>query len=452
MSRRQLPKQFLPMVSGYSMLQDTVFRTAKLRSVVAPLLVCSEEHRFLAAEQLLELGITPMSILLEPVARNTAPALAAAALALQATAPSGLMLVLPADHLINDIAAFSEAIELAAEVAAQGALATFGVIPHRAETGYGYIESATPAQRGKCSAVKRFVEKPDADMAMQLVKAGLLWNSGMFLMHPAKYLEELGSYRNSILNAVRSAWEKRTNDRDFCRLDEESFGACPSESIDDAVMERTQNAVVVPVEMGWSDVGSWNTLWDTGQKDSNANVIRGDVAIHSTTNSYLRAESRLLSVAGVNDIVVVETSDAVLVTSKKESQSVKDMVARLEASNRSDHLSHRRVYRPWGYYENVDAGEGFQVKRLMVKPGKALSLQLHHRRAEHWVVVSGTARVTCAENVLTLKRNESTYIPLGIKHRLENTDSVPLYLVEVQSGDYLGEDDIVRFEDRYQRT
>ena len=452
MSRRQLPKQFLPLVSGNSMLQDTVLRTTKLSNAGPPILVCSEEHRFLAAEQLRELSIRPQCILLEPAARNTAPALAAAAMAIQHMAPGSLMLVLPADHLINDPIAFSEAVSEAAKASSQGNLATFGIVPDRPETGYGYIEPAYPGQLGKCVAVRRFVEKPDAQTAVRLVKAGLLWNSGMFLMSPAVYLEELARFRPDILKAVQTAWETRSVDQDFCRLDKDTFSSCPAESIDYAVMEHTQKAAVVPVNMGWSDVGSWATLWETAQKDGNGNVVRGDVDVHDTSNSYLRAESRLLSVTGVQNIVVVETSDAVLVTSRDSSQAVKDVVSRLDKDKRTEHLNHRRVYRPWGYYESVDAGDGFQVKRLMVKPGEALSLQLHNKRAEHWIVVSGTAQVTCDDKVLTLKRNESTYIPLGSRHRLENAAADPLYLIEVQSGDYLGEDDIVRFEDRYKRS
>lgn len=432
------------------MLQDTVLRASKLLGATNPIVVCAEEHRFLAAEQLREIKVVPQTIILEPSPRNTAPALAAAALA--STAIQGdLMLVLPADHLINDPLAFGHAVHIASNAAASGLLATFGVVPDRPETGYGYIERSDPTTTKGCWRVGCFVEKPNEKKALELVAKGLLWNSGMFLMKPSRFLEELSRFRPDILAAVNSAWDKRTQDRDFCRLDSKSFAICPAESIDYAVMEKTDSAAVVPVDMGWSDVGSWATLWETSDKDSEGNVVRGDVDAHDTRNSYLRAESRLLSVTGMDNVVVVETGDAVLVTSRDKAQSVKDAVSRLNDSKRSEHLNHRRVYRPWGYYESIDAGDGFQVKRLMVKPGEALSLQKHNQRAEHWVVVSGTAIVTCDDKILNMERNESTYIPVGAKHRLENQSNVPLFLIEVQSGDYLGEDDIVRFEDRYNR-
>lgn len=452
MSRRQLPKQFLPLVSNHSMLQDTALRAAKLRDVAAPVVVCSEDHRFFVAEQIHSLGLKPGGIILEPSARNTAPALAAAALMIAAKHPDAVMLVLPADHLILDEAAFASAVEIAVKAAIDGALTTFGIVPASPETGYGYIERGDTLGNGGAHRVKRFVEKPDAATAVTLVAAGLLWNSGMFVMTAARYLEELERFRPDILAAARAAWETRSQDNDFCRLDAASFAACPAESIDYAVMERTDRAAVVPADMGWSDVGSWASLWDTSDKDAQGNVLRGDVDAHDTRNSYLRAESRLLSVTGLDDVIVVETNDAVLVTRRDTAQAVKDVVSRLSDSKRSEHLNHSRVYRPWGYYESIDAGDTFQVKRLMVKPGEALSLQLHNQRAEHWIVVSGTATVTCGEEVLTLTRNQSTYIPLGTKHRLENATDKPLYLIEVQSGDYLGEDDIVRFEDRYKRS
>lgn len=453
MSRRLLPKQFLPLVSGKTMLQDTVLRAADISGAESPVIVCNEEHRFLAAEQLRAIGISPELIILEPSARNTAPALAAAAMAVQVSqGDAALMLVLPADHLIRNSLAFSQAVSVATRAAASGSLATFGIIPNRPESGYGYIECAAELDSGQSFRVKRFVEKPDIQKAAELVAAGLLWNSGMFLMTAATYLEELRCFRQDILNAVTSAWEKRSDDHDFCRLDAVAFNACPAESIDYAVMEHTEKAAVVPADLGWSDVGSWTTLWETSDKDTEGNVIRGDVDVINTRNSYLRSESRLLSVIGLDNVVVVETDDAVLVTSKQDAQSVKDVVSRLGRDKRSEHLNHRRVYRPWGYYESIDAGDKFQVKRLMVKPGESLSLQLHNQRAEHWVVVSGTAKVTCGDKVSILNRNESTYIPVGVKHRLENPSNEAIYLIEVQSGDYLGEDDIVRFEDKYMRS
>ena len=451
MSRKLLPKQFLPLITDRSMLQETALRAAALPGSSRPYIVCSEEHRFLAAEQLREVDIAPAKILLEPVARNTAPALAAAAMAVAEIDPAAVMLVLPADHLIADIGKFGEAVTEAAAIAAAGALVTFGIVPQGAETGYGYIERGEALGCGGFQ-VARFVEKPDAARARSFVDSGrYYWNSGMFVMSAGRFLAELERFRPDILAAVKSAWSNRKLDMDFCRLEAEAFGACPADSIDYAVMERTANAAVVPADMGWSDVGSWAMLWETAGKDAQGNFARGDVDLNDTRNSYVRAESRLVSVNGVDDVVVVETSDAVMITHRDKSQSVKDVVSRLNEGHRTEHLSHRRVYRPWGYYESIDAGPRFQVKRLMVKPGEILSLQLHHRRAEHWVVVSGKARVTRDEDILNLVANQSTYIPVETKHRLENSGSEPLFVIEVQSGDYLGEDDIERFEDRYSR-
>ncbi|HXC40147.1 MAG TPA: mannose-1-phosphate guanylyltransferase/mannose-6-phosphate isomerase [Burkholderiales bacterium] len=452
MSRRLLPKQFLPLISERSMLQETVLRAATLPQAQPPIIVSSDDHRFFAAQQLAEIGIQPSRIVLEPVARNTAPALAAAALA-AGEANDAVLLVLPADHLIRDEAAFAQAVKLGTRAAAAGAMVAFGIVPQSPETGYGYIEQGPALGHEGCFRVARFVEKPDLAKAKTFLAAGnFLWNSGMFMMTPQRYLEELGRYRPDILAGATAAWNQRRDETDFSRLDAASFGACPSDSIDYAVMERTRDAAVVPAEIGWSDVGSWATLWETAELDANGNAVRGDVDLHDTRNSYLRAESRLLSVNGLDNVVVVETNDAVLVTSRDKAQSVKDVVSRLAEGKRSEHLSHRRVYRPWGYYESIDNAAGFQVKRLMVSPGQAISLQLHHRRSEHWVVVSGRARVTRGDDLIYLDANQSTYIPLGMKHRLENPGQVPLYIIEVQSGDYLGEDDIVRFEDRYNRA
>jgi mannose-1-phosphate guanylyltransferase/mannose-6-phosphate isomerase len=456
MSRSLLPKQFLPLISDRSMLQETVMRAAGLPGVLPPVIVCSEEHRFLAAEQLREIGVAPSCIILEPSGRNTAPALAAAALALQSDffGKSDLaMLVLPADHLIRDQAAFSAGVDCAATAAEAGSLVTFGIVPEGPETGYGYIKKGREQSSRGAYDVARFVEKPDLESAKKFIASGdFLWNSGMFMMNTGQYLGELDKYRPDIHAGVSAAWSGRIRDKDFVRLDAPAFNACPSDSIDYAVMERTSSAAVVPIDIGWSDIGSWTTLWENSVKDSEGNAVRGDVDVHDTRNSYLRAESRLLSVNGLDDVVVVETSDAVLVSSRAKSQSVKDVVSRLAREKRSEHLNHRRVYRPWGYYESIDNGIGFQVKRLMVRPGEALSLQLHNQRAEHWVMVSGTARITRGEEVIVLSRNESTYIPAGMKHRLENATDEPLYLIEVQSGAYLGEDDIVRFDDRYSRS
>jgi mannose-1-phosphate guanylyltransferase/mannose-6-phosphate isomerase len=454
MSRQLLPKQFLPLVSERTMLQETVERLRGLSGAEPPTVVSNSEHRFLVAEQLRAIGAPPRVQILEPVGRNTAPAVAVAALALEKSDPDAVMLVLPADHLIRDVETFHIAVLKAAAAARAGFLATFGIRPDHAATGYGYIQGGEPiAGHESVFHVARFVEKPDAATARRFLKDGTFaWNSGMFVFGARRYLEELGRCAPEILEACRAAWEKAATDLDFVRLDQPAFAACPADSIDYAVMEKTDAAAVVPVDIGWSDVGSWATLWEVGEKDAHGNVLRGDVHVQAAENCYIRAETRLVSVLGLSDAVVVETDDAVLVASRDEAQKVKDFVGRLDAANRTEHVSHRRVYRPWGYYESIDAGDRFQVKRIMVNPGAALSLQMHHHRAEHWVVVSGTAKVTRGDEVTLVAENESTYIPIGVKHRLENPGKVPLHLIEVQSGGYLGEDDIVRFEDRYQRS
>jgi mannose-1-phosphate guanylyltransferase/mannose-6-phosphate isomerase len=454
MSRQLLPKQFLPLLSDQTMLQETVARLRGLPGVQPPTVVSNSEHRFLVAEQLRAIDVTPRAQILEPVGRNTAPAVAVAALALERADPDAVMFVLPADHLIRDLGAFHEAVLKAAAVARAGLLATFGIRPDHPATGYGYIERGEPiAGQDGAFRVARFVEKPDAQTARTFLDRGTYaWNSGMFVFGAKRYLEELGRHAPKILESCRAAWDKAASDLDFVRLDAAAFGACPADSIDYAVMEKTGAAAVIPADIGWSDVGSWTTLWDVGEKDRDGNVLRGDVHVRSSANCYVRAEKRLVSVLGLRDVVVVETDDAVLVASKDEAQKVKDVVGHLDANQRTEHVSHRRVYRPWGYYESIDDGDRFQVKRLMVKPGASLSLQMHHHRAEHWVVVSGTARVTRGEEVVLLAENQSTYIPIGAKHRLENPGKLPVYLIEVQSGGYLGEDDIVRFEDVYKRS
>ena len=454
MSRQLLPKQFLPLVSERTMLQETVERLRGLGGAEPPTVVSNNEHRFLVAEQLRAIGAPPRLQILEPLGRNTAPAVAVAALALERIDPDGVMLVLPADHLIRDVETFHVAVLRAAAAARAGFLVTFGIRPDQPATGYGYIEGGEPIEdHDSVFRVARFVEKPDLATARKFVERGTFaWNSGMFVFSARRYLEELGRHAPAMLAACRAAWEKAATDLDFVRLDEAAFAACPADSIDYAVMEKTDSAAVVPVDIGWSDVGSWATLWEIGEKDARGNVLRGDVQLQGSENCYIRAEKRMVSVLGLSDMVVIETDDAVLVASKDEAQKVKDIVGRLDAAKRTEHVSHRRVYRPWGYYESIDAGDRFQVKRLMVKPGAALSLQMHHHRAEHWVVVSGTAKVTRGDEVKLLAENESTYIPIGVKHRLENPGKVELHLIEVQSGGYLGEDDIVRFEDVYRRA
>ena len=453
LSRKMLPKQFLPLVTKRSMFQETALRARSLLRARAPYVVCNDEHRFLVAEQLRELECSDATLLLEPVGRNTAPALAAAALAIAETNPDSVMLVLPADHVITEFNSFREAANDAAVLAVQGLLVTFGIVPSSPETAYGYIHQGAPMTDGKSYRVAKFIEKPDAKRAQELLDTGNhYWNSGMFAMTAARYLEELLKFRPDIVSAVKLAWNGRSQDMNFCRLEASAFGACPADSIDYAVMEKTADAAVVPADLGWSDLGSWTALWDISDKDSAGNATRGDVDLNDTRNNYVRAESRLVSLNGVDNLIVVETSDAVLIAHRDKSQTVKDVVARLDSRKRTEHLNHRRVYRPWGYYESIDSGETFQVKRLMVKPGAALSLQLHHHRSEHWVVVSGIATVTCDERIFDLTTNQSTYIPKESKHRLENSGTEPLFVIEVQAGDYLGEDDIVRFEDRYSRA
>ena len=456
LSRAVLPKQLLPLVSDKTMLQETALRVADWPDLMAPLIVCGNEHRFLVAEQMREIGVAPLGILLEPAGRNTAPAVAAAAHYLAAIDPRAVMLVLPADHVIDDRAAFASAVARAALMMEEGALATFGIVPQGPETGYGYIHRGAQVQGSdQCYLVDRFVEKPDrATAAAFLADGGYYWNSGMFLFRAERYLSELAQFKPEIAAASEAAVRLGYRDLDFCRLDEAAFSASPSDSIDYAVMERTSHAVVVPADIGWSDVGSWSALWEVqkAKGDAQGNVQRGDVYLDGVSNSLVRAESRIVAVIGVDNLVVVETPDAVLVAHKDQVQRVKQIVDHLKVKDRTEHLHHTKVYRPWGYYEGIDSGDRFQVKRITVKPGEKLSLQMHHHRAEHWVVVSGTARVTCGEKISLLSENESTYIPIGMNHRLENPGKVPLHIIEVQSGSYLGEDDIVRFEDIYQRA
>jgi mannose-1-phosphate guanylyltransferase / mannose-6-phosphate isomerase len=451
LSREAYPKQFLPLVGDDTMLQATWRRVAALSSH-APIVVANEDHRFLVAEQLRVIGAPTPRIVLEPVGRNTAPAIAAAALIARADPQhedgDPLLLVLPSDHVVRDDAAFRAAVIAAMPAAEAGALVTFGIVPQAPETGFGYIQADVGDGVRK---VLRFVEKPDAATAQRyLDDGGYYWNSGMFLFRASRYLEELGKYRPDILAAARAACEHLDPDGEFLRLDRDAFAASPSESIDYAVMEKTDAAMVLPVDIGWNDVGSWSALWEVSEQDADGNAHHGDVIAIDTRNSYAYAQ-RLVALVGVDDLIVVETDDAVLVAAKDKVQEVKQVVARLKAEQRSQAALHREVHRPWGSYDSVDAGAGFQVKRIKVKPGAALSLQSHNRRAEHWIVVRGTARVTRNNDVFELFANQSTYIPIGAKHRLENPGDEMLELIEVQSGDYLGEDDIVRYEDVYGR-
>ncbi|MDE3073606.1 MAG: mannose-1-phosphate guanylyltransferase/mannose-6-phosphate isomerase, partial [Pseudomonadota bacterium] len=452
-SRKNLPKQFLALAGNGTLFQQTIARTRQLPEVAAPIVVASEDHRFLAADQLLEAGVEGATIVLEPLARNTAPAIALGALqALQRDADA-LLLVLPADHLIGDTASFTAAVRQAVPLAQQGWLVTFGIRPDRAETGFGYIRRAE-ALDDAGYRVEQFVEKPDlATAEAYLADGGYDWNSGMFLFKASRYLEELAALAPAMLAAVREAHAKASADLDFVRIDRDAFAQVPDGSIDYAVMEKTRRAAVVPVSCAWSDIGSWSALWLTGGKDADGNLREGDTLAIDSSNSLLRSHDRhLLAALGIDDLIVVTTPDATLVAHRDRAQDVKKVVDRLKAAGRTEHSLHRVVHRPWGSYDSLEAGGRFQVKRIAVKPGASLSLQKHHHRAEHWIVVSGTAEVTCDDKVFLLGENQSTYIPLGSVHRLRNPGKLPLELIEVQSGSYLGEDDIVRFDDVYGRA
>ncbi|WP_255395943.1 mannose-1-phosphate guanylyltransferase/mannose-6-phosphate isomerase [Motiliproteus sp. MSK22-1] len=452
-SRSHCPKQFLPLVNGTSMIQDTVQRLEGIGSLLPPLVICNDSHRFLVAEQFRQLELEHSGIILEPVGRNTAPAVALAAMHAMREGGDPLLLVLAADHVMKDRAAFHQAVESARLAAQSGSLITFGIVPTQAETGYGYIraESGTNAE-GNSLSVSAFVEKPDFETAQAYVDSKeYYWNSGMFLFSASRYLEELNRFRPDIIHACQQALESEHSDLEFIRLDEKAFASCPDDSIDYAVMERTEDARVIPLDAGWSDVGAWSALWEVTDKDESGNVLKGDVLVSEASNSYLSASSRLVGVVGVDNIVVVETADAVLVADKGRVQEVKQIVNQLKAEQRMEAVDQVEVYRPWGSYESIDQGERFQVKHIRVKPGEKLSLQKHHHRAEHWVVVQGTAKVTRGEDVFLVSENQSTYIPIGETHRLENPGKIPLDLIEVQTGSYLGEDDIVRLKDTYGR-
>jgi mannose-1-phosphate guanylyltransferase/mannose-6-phosphate isomerase len=453
MSRALYPKQLLPLLSAHSLLQETVRRVGDRERFAAPLIVANDEHRFIIAEQLRQIAIAPQAIILEPVGRNTAPAAGIAALMLAASNPASLLLVMPSDHAIANPAAFDAAIARAAAAAHGGAVVTFGIAADRPETGYGYIRrgAALAGQEG-CYEVAAFVEKPDRARAETYLAAGdYFWNSGIFLFPAGVYLDELASRHPAMVTGCRAALARAQRDLDFLRLDKAEFAALAGESIDYAVMEHTSRAVLVPVIMGWSDVGSWDALWSIGAKDGDGNVILGDVVAVDTRNSYLRAEEHMIAALGVEDLIVVATGDVVLVARRDRVQDIKTLVARLDRTGRSETSAHLTIHRPWGTYRSIHAGDRVQVKHIMVKPGARLSLQMHHHRAEHWIVVSGTAKVVRGTEELMLHEDQSTYIPLGTRHRLENPGKIPLHLIEVQSGSYLNEDDIVRFEDAYGR-
>ncbi|RKZ59181.1 MAG: mannose-1-phosphate guanylyltransferase/mannose-6-phosphate isomerase [Gammaproteobacteria bacterium] len=452
LSRKLHPKQLLPLLNQTSLLQDTINRLDGLEGIESTIVICNEEYRFMVAEQVHETSIDSRAIILEPVGRNTAPAIALAAFnALQAN-EEAVLLVLPADHDIKIVSEFHKAIKTGLQQAREGHFVTFGIVPDAPETGFGYIKAASTVAVNQVADIEKFVEKPDVDTATQYLKeGGYYWNSGMFMFKASDYLNALKEFAPEIYSASDKAMSAANTDMDFIRVDAEEFKKCPADSIDYAVMEKVSNAVVIPVDIGWSDVGSWSALHDIGERDENNNIIIGDAKCFSTTNSYVRAESKLVTTLGIEDIIIVDTDDALLVANKNHVQGIKEIVEALTDENRDEVILHKRVCRPWGSYQGIDHADRFQVKRITVNPGATLSLQLHHHRAEHWVIVSGTAKVTKGEDEFILTENESIYIPLGTKHRLENIGQIPLELIEVQTGSYLGEDDIVRFEDIYGR-
>lgn len=452
LSRQLNPKQFLPLVDpDLTMLQATIQRLDGLEHAT-PRLICNENHRFLAAEQLRQLGLEEANIILEPVGRNTAPAIALAALQALYEQTDPIMLVLAADHLIQDVNAFHQSIAKALVLAESGKLVTFAITPTHPETGYGYLQMGAAVGEGGFE-VSRFVEKPDLATAQDyLAQGSYFWNSGMFMFRASRYIQELERFQPKIVSVCREALAKGEQDMHFTRVDSAIFSSSPDDSIDYAVMEKTSDAVMVPLNAGWSDIGSWSAIWDSGEKNEQGNLFKGDVLSENTSGSYVHATHRLVTTVGVENLIIVETKDAVLVAHKDHVQDVKKIVDQLKGCKRHEHTNHREVYRPWGVYDSIDNGERYQVKRITVKPGEKLSVQMHHHRAEHWIVVSGTARVTNGEKTYLVTENQSTYIPIGQIHALENPGMIPLELIEVQSGSYLGEDDIVRFEDIYGRV
>ena len=451
LSRKLHPKQFIELMGKTTLFQEAVLRLPE--SIESPLIICNEEHRFLAAEQLREINKEPKNIILEPVGRNTAPAIALAALKSIKESEDAILLVLSADHLIQDMDKFHQAIALATKQAEQNKLVTFGIAPNKIETGYGYIK-ANISKNKNYYDIDEFVEKPDYKTAKKYVDSGgYFWNSGMFMFKASVYLSELEKYEPEILSACQKSCQTEFYDLDFIRLNEQEFLKCPSQSIDYAVMEKTKNASMVILDANWSDVGSWTALWDSQVKDNDDNLVVGDVILDKVSDTYVHSTSnRLVSVIGLSDLIVVDTQDAVLVTNKEHAQDVKNIVEKIKKSGRLESDQHRKIFRPWGYYDSIDRGEGFQVKRILVNPGQKLSLQKHNHRSEHWVVVKGKAQVTCGEKTFQLIENQSTYISLGKVHRLENIEDTPLEIIEIQTGSYLGEDDIIRIDDDYERA
>ena len=455
LSREMYPKQLINLINEKTMLQETCMRLAGLENIGNPIVICNDNHRFMVAEQLREIEVATESILLEPVGRNTAPALAIAALKLLSMGLDPLLLILPADHIIKDLSVFHDALNSGESLAQEGFFVTFGIVPEMAETGYGYIRKGEQLRRvGNIEVFKieAFVEKPGKKSAEEYFKSGLYcWNSGMFMFKASQVIEELKKFASDIVKACERSLKAGKEDLDFFRLDAEAFEACPSDSIDYALMENTDKGVMVSLKAGWNDLGSWEALWKVGEKNRNGNVMQGDVLTHDVKNSYLKATHRMIAAVGLENHIIIETSDAVLISPRDRAQEVKQLVDQLKSSERSEAILHRKVYRPWGSYEGIALSSRFQVKRITVNPGSILSLQKHFHRSEHWIVVKGTATVTKGDDTFVLQEDESTYIPLGVTHRLENPGKIDLEIIEVQSGSYLGEDDIVRFEDVYGR-
>ena len=451
LSRKEYPKQYLTLVGANTMLQDTILRLNGLDNLTDPIIICNADHRFLVAEQCQQIGVKNPTILLEPVGRNTAPAIAAAALQSLKDSDGSILLVLSADHVIQDVERFHQAIIIANQQAQSGKLAIFGIVPTDANTGYGYIKASKDDVNGAYK-VEEFVEKPDLKTAeFYLEQGSYLWNSGMFMFQARTFIDELITHTPNIVASVNNAVNNSVQDLDFIRLEKQAFESSPSDSIDYALMEKSNNVVVVSLDAQWNDIGAWPALYDIGKKDGQGNVIKGDVITQDTTNTYINVDHHLVAAIGVDSLIIIDTPDATFITTQDKAQEVKNIVESLQAGGRFESIAHRKVYRPWGWYDSIESGEYFQVKRLHVNPGAKLSLQMHHKRAEHWVVVSGTATVTNGKKTFSLNKGESTYIPLGVTHALENQTKEPLEIIEVQSGTYLGEDDIIRFKDRYGR-
>ena len=457
-SRKNHPKQFLNLTGDQTLLQATLSRLDDIESLDSSIIICNEEHRFTTAEQLTEMNRELGDIILESVSKNTAPAVAIGALRALQNHDDALLLVLPADHVIRNTSAFVEAVEIAARAAIDNKLVTFGIVPNKPETGYGYLKRGKKIESSsenddKIYKVEKFVEKPCLKTAKEYIDSGnYYWNSGMFLFKASVFLKELSQFQPNIVKSCTESLEKSDHDLDFIRLDKQSFTQCPSDSIDYAVMEKTKNVVTVPLDADWNDVGSWDALWEIEKKGTDGNVTRGDVLTHDSHNCLIHAEHKLVTLVGVDEMIVIETKDAVLVAAKDKVQDVKTIVEKLRSDNRSEAELHREVYRPWGKYDGVDVGERFQVKRITVKPGQSTSVQMHYHRAEHWIIVSGLAEITCDDKVFLCSENESAFIPQGSKHRIANPGKLPMEMIEVQTGSYLGEDDIVRFEDQYGRS